>query len=174
MFSYQHLQVSVRLLQPLWAEADTCVVVPANHFTPFQFCQLGDIQLGFGQDGWKNDVHRMQLAAQQVNAEEFDFCIAVGDLTNSRWVNSMITLVITLVSKSEPLTEADIPMKSPHSNKHTQISRCPSTYSQEITTCTTYPRWNSSPRTSTQATTAASLTMGIDLFSSTRSRWSLT
>ncbi|KAE8347173.1 hypothetical protein BDV24DRAFT_121755 [Aspergillus arachidicola] len=60
-------------------------VVSANHFTPFRFCQLGDIQLGFGQDGWKNDVHRMQLAAQQVNAEEFDFCIAVGDLTNSRY-----------------------------------------------------------------------------------------
>lgn len=74
----------IPLLLRLWTEADTCIVVPANHFTPFQFCQLGDIQLGFGQDGWKNDVHRMQLAAEQVNAEDFDFCIAVGDLTNSR------------------------------------------------------------------------------------------
>jgi hypothetical protein len=28
----------------------------------------------------------MGLAAQQVNAEDFDFCIAVGDLTNDRSV----------------------------------------------------------------------------------------
>ncbi|KAF5858069.1 hypothetical protein ETB97_004912 [Aspergillus alliaceus] len=59
-------------------------VLPTNHFTPFRFCQLGDIQLGFGEDGWRNDVHRMQVAAQQVNSENFDFCIAVGDLTHNR------------------------------------------------------------------------------------------
>ncbi|KAJ8100143.1 Metallo-dependent phosphatase-like protein [Lipomyces tetrasporus] len=54
-------------------------------FNPFRFCQLGDIQLGFGLDGWQNDTHRMHLAAQQVNAQDFDFCIAVGDLTNDRF-----------------------------------------------------------------------------------------
>jgi len=53
-------------------------------FKPFRFCQLGDIQIGFGLDGWKNDTARMRLAAQQVNAEKFDFCIAVGDLTHNR------------------------------------------------------------------------------------------
>lgn len=89
VFSSRHRQVScLKFLRqrPLGREADIGVVVPANHFSPFRFCQLGDIQLGFGQDGWKNDVHRMQLAAEQVNAEDFDFCIAVGDLTNSRLV----------------------------------------------------------------------------------------
>ncbi|KAE8356183.1 Metallo-dependent phosphatase-like protein [Aspergillus coremiiformis] len=60
-------------------------IIPANHFTPFTFCQLGDIQIGFGQDGWKNDAHRMHLAAQQVNTQGFDFCIAVGDLTHNRF-----------------------------------------------------------------------------------------
>ncbi|KAK9482649.1 Metallo-dependent phosphatase-like protein [Lipomyces starkeyi] len=45
-------------------------------FKPFRFCQLGDIQIGFGLDGWQNDTHRMHLAAQQVNAQAFDFCIA--------------------------------------------------------------------------------------------------
>ncbi|KAE8152259.1 Metallo-dependent phosphatase-like protein [Aspergillus avenaceus] len=60
------------------------MVVPANHYGRFRFCQLGDIQIGFGQDGWESDMHRMHLAAQQVNAQKFDFCIAVGDLTNGR------------------------------------------------------------------------------------------
>ncbi|KAI9934847.1 hypothetical protein ASPWEDRAFT_186477 [Aspergillus wentii DTO 134E9] len=53
-------------------------------FKPFRFCQLGDIQLGFGLDGYKNDTYRMHLAAEQVKKEGFDFCIAVGDLTNDR------------------------------------------------------------------------------------------
>ncbi|KAK9236530.1 Metallo-dependent phosphatase-like protein [Lipomyces kononenkoae] len=56
-----------------------------NSFEPFRFCQLGDIQIGFGLDGWQNDTYRMHLAAQQVNAQNFDFCIAVGDLTNDRF-----------------------------------------------------------------------------------------
>jgi 3',5'-cyclic AMP phosphodiesterase CpdA len=60
-------------------------VSAGGRFHPFRFCQLGDIQLGFGLDGWKNDSHRMHLAAQQVNREKFDFCIAVGDLTNDRY-----------------------------------------------------------------------------------------
>lgn len=56
-----------------------------NHgFKPFRFCQLGDIQIGLGLDGWKNDLVRMSLAAKQVLAEKFDFCIAVGDLTQNR------------------------------------------------------------------------------------------
>jgi hypothetical protein len=57
-----------------------------DDFEPFRFCQLGDIQIGFGLDGWQNDTVRMGLAAKQVNAEGFDFCIAVGDLTNDRSV----------------------------------------------------------------------------------------
>ncbi|KAK9390143.1 Metallo-dependent phosphatase-like protein [Lipomyces mesembrius] len=56
-----------------------------DDFKPFRFCQLGDIQIGFGLDGWQNDTYRMHLAAQQVNAQNFDFCIAVGDLTNDRF-----------------------------------------------------------------------------------------
>ncbi|KAF7117686.1 hypothetical protein CNMCM5793_006809 [Aspergillus hiratsukae] len=59
--------------------------VSAGLKKPFRFCQLGDIQIGFGLDGWQNDTYRMGLAAQQVNAEDFDFCIAVGDLTNDRY-----------------------------------------------------------------------------------------
>jgi 3',5'-cyclic AMP phosphodiesterase CpdA len=58
----------------------------ASFNKPFRFCQLGDIQIGFGLDGWKNDTYRMSLAAQQVNEQDFDFCIAVGDLTNDRSV----------------------------------------------------------------------------------------
>ena len=61
-------------------------VVLARFKEPFRFCQLGDIQIGFGLDGWQNDTYRMGLAAKQVNAERFDFCIAVGDLTNDRSV----------------------------------------------------------------------------------------
>ncbi|KAJ6084188.1 hypothetical protein N7486_010988 [Penicillium sp. IBT 16267x] len=59
--------------------------VLASFHKPFRFCQLGDIQIGFGLDGWKNDTYRMGLAAQQVNEQDFDFCIAVGDLTNDRF-----------------------------------------------------------------------------------------
>ncbi|KAL3415690.1 hypothetical protein V8F44DRAFT_505633 [Aspergillus fumigatus] len=51
---------------------------------PFRFCQLGDLHIGFGLDGWQNDTYRMVLAAQQVSTENFDSCIAVGDLTNDR------------------------------------------------------------------------------------------
>ncbi|KAF4219678.1 hypothetical protein CNMCM6805_001709 [Aspergillus fumigatiaffinis] len=58
--------------------------VSAGFNKPFRFCQLGDLQIGFGLDGWQNDTYRMGLAAQQVNTEDFDFCIAVGDLTNDR------------------------------------------------------------------------------------------
>ncbi|GAQ06098.1 hypothetical protein ALT_3419 [Aspergillus lentulus] len=58
--------------------------VSAGFNKPFRFCQLGDLQIGFGLDGWQNDTYRMSLAAQQVNTEDFDFCIAVGDLTNDR------------------------------------------------------------------------------------------
>ncbi|KAK9313975.1 Metallo-dependent phosphatase-like protein [Lipomyces starkeyi] len=67
------------------AVADMSRVLKRDGFKPFRFCQLGDIQIGFGLDGWQNDTQRMHLAAQQVNGEGFDFCIAVGDLTNDRF-----------------------------------------------------------------------------------------
>jgi hypothetical protein len=66
------------------------MTVLARPSQPFRFCQLGDIQIGMGLDGWKNDTHRMSLAAQQVNSQDFDFCIAVGDLTNDRSVSTQL------------------------------------------------------------------------------------
>jgi hypothetical protein len=71
----------VFIVQHGWLQA-----VSAGPFKDFRFCQLGDIQIGFGLDGWQNDTYRMHLAAQQVNSRDFDFCIAVGDLTNDRSV----------------------------------------------------------------------------------------
>lgn len=72
------------------SRANLSVVLAGPH--PFRFCQLGDIQIGFGLDGWQNDTYRMGQAAQQVNAQKFDFCIAVGDLTNDRLVPEVNTM----------------------------------------------------------------------------------
>jgi hypothetical protein len=66
------------------AYSDIIALAACKPFYPFRFYQLSDIQIGFGLDGCQNDTYRMGLAAKQVNEERFDFCIAVGDLTNDR------------------------------------------------------------------------------------------
>ncbi len=49
---------------------------------PFQFVQICDTQLGFGVDGYDQDLEKFRQAVRQINAMKPAFVVICGDLVN--------------------------------------------------------------------------------------------